>query len=197
MSMMGHDYLNEIIIDKRVTSPDEILNLLRAGIIKALKQRGEEGGSKDGMDVSLIRFNETEGTIDFAGANNPIYIIRSVSFSAPDGFNFQIKSGSFILYEFKGDKFPVGIHYGTLAPFTSKTIRVLPGDRIYMFSDGFADQFGGPHGKKLKNIQFKNFLLETAQLDISSQSDFLIKQFDRWKGSLEQVDDVLVLGIEI
>jgi serine phosphatase RsbU (regulator of sigma subunit) len=197
MSMMGHDYLNEIIIDKRVTSPDEILNLLRAGIIKALKQRGEEGGSKDGMDVSLIRFNETEGTIDFAGANNPIYIIRSVSFSAPDGFNFQIKSGSFILYEFKGDKFPVGIHYGTLAPFTSKTIRVLPGDRIYMFSDGFADQFGGPHGKKLKNIQFKNFLLETAQLNISSQSDFLIKQFDRWKGSLEQVDDVLVLGIEI
>jgi hypothetical protein len=66
-----------------------------------------------------------------------------------------------------------------------------------MFSDGFADQFGGPHGKKLKNIQFKNFLLETAQLNISSQSDFLIKQFDRWKGSLEQVDDVLVLGIEI
>jgi serine phosphatase RsbU (regulator of sigma subunit) len=198
MSMMGNDYLNEIIIDKKITRPDEVLNLLRAGIIKALKQKGEEGESKDGMDMALVRWHVQENILDFGGANNPLYLVREKSRPSPSGHSAVLDGKDYCLYEFKGDKFPVGIHLGTtLMPFKYHSIPVFPGDRFYLFSDGYADQFGGPLGKKLKYNQLKRYLLETVTVSMNSQQTFLENHFDQWKGNFEQVDDVLIIGVEV
>jgi serine phosphatase RsbU (regulator of sigma subunit)/ligand-binding sensor domain-containing protein len=199
MSMMGNDYLSDIIVDSKVNDPAEILNRLRSGIIKALKQRGESGESKDGMDMSLVNINKDNLVLEYAGANNPIYIVRNKN--NPEIANSIVYSEDKVnqcLYEIKGNKFPVGIHMGTtLQPFTKHQIQLLKGDVIYLFSDGFADQFGGPSGKKLKYNQFKKFILESMFLTMEEQKIYLEQKLLEWQGELEQVDDVLVIGVRI
>jgi serine phosphatase RsbU (regulator of sigma subunit) len=199
MSMMGNDLLNEIIVDKRITQPDDILNMLRAGIIKALKQTGEEGGSKDGMDLALVRFNSKTLKLEFSGANNPIYIIRDAVEGAEGVPYHSIKTHeSKSLYEIKSNRFPVGIHHGTtLQPFMYHTINLHKGDRVYLFSDGYADQFGGADGKKLKYVNFKQLLLESSQMKMEEQKAYLDDNFISWKRDYYQVDDILVVGFEV
>jgi serine phosphatase RsbU (regulator of sigma subunit) len=199
MSMMGNDYLSDIIVDSKISDPAEILNMLRSGIIKALKQRGESGESKDGMDMALININKLTKEMEFAGANNPIYIVRSLDKPAPDGASpFKIDNSNYCLYEIKGNKFPVGIHMGTtLQPFTKQSVTLYIGDAVYLFSDGFADQFGGPNGKKLKYTQFKKLILESLFLSMEEQKIYLEQKLNDWQGQLEQVDDILVIGIRI
>jgi serine phosphatase RsbU (regulator of sigma subunit) len=103
-----------------------------------------------------------------------------------------------ILFEIKGNKFPVGIHMGTtLQPFTKHEIQLVKGDVIYMFSDGYADQFGGPSAKKLKYNQFKKFIIESMFLTMEEQKIYLEQKLNEWQGDLEQVDDVLVMGVRI
>ena len=199
MSMMGNDYLSDIIVDSKISDPAEILNMLRSGIIKALKQRGESGESKDGMDMALININKVTKEMEFAGANNPIYIVRSLDKPAPDGASpFKVDNSNYCLYEIKGNKFPVGIHMGTtLQPFTKQSVTLHIGDAVYLFSDGFADQFGGPNGKKLKYTQFKKLILESLFLSMEEQKIYLEQKLNDWQGQLEQVDDILVIGIRI
>lgn len=199
MSMMGNDYLSDIIVDSKVNDPAEILNRLRSGIIKALKQRGESGESKDGMDMSLVNINKETLVLEYAGANNPLYIVRSKNLApVANGASFSDDNGKQCLYEVKGNKFPVGIHMGTtLQPFTKHEIQLFSGDVVYLFSDGFADQFGGPSGKKLKYNQFKKFILESMFLTMEEQKIYLEQKLQEWQGDLEQVDDVLVIGIRI
>jgi serine phosphatase RsbU (regulator of sigma subunit) len=199
MSMMGNDYLSDIIVDSKINDPAEILNMLRSGIIKALKQRGESGESKDGMDMSLVNINKLTKELEFSGANNPIYIVRSKDKPAPEkATTFNIDNSNYYLYEIKGNKFPVGIHMGTtLQPFTKQSVTLHTGDAIYLFSDGFADQFGGPHGKKLKYTQFKKLILESLFLSMEEQKIYLEQKLNEWQGQLEQVDDILVIGIRI
>jgi serine phosphatase RsbU (regulator of sigma subunit) len=199
MSMMGNDYLSDIIVDSKISDPAEILNMLRSGIIKALKQRGESGESKDGMDMALININKLTKEMEFAGANNPIYIVRSLDKPAPDGASpFKIDNSNYCLYEIKGNKFPVGIHMGTtLQPFTKQSVTLYIGDAVYLFSDGFADQFGGPNGKKLKYTHFKKLILESLFLSMEEQKIYLEQKLNDWQGQLEQVDDILVIGIRI
>lgn len=199
MSMMGNDYLNDIIVDSKINEPDEILNLMRSGIIKALKQRGESGESKDGMDMALVNFNKTNLTLDYAGANNPIYIVRDKNQSIiENALLFSTENDKKVLYEIKGNKFPVGIHMGTtLQPFYKHHIQLVKGDVFYIFSDGYADQFGGPSAKKLKYNQFKKFILESMFLTMEEQRIYLEQKLNEWQGDLEQVDDVLVIGVRI
>lgn len=199
MSMMGNDYLNDIIVDSKINEPHEILNRMRAGIIKALKQRGESGESKDGMDMSLVNVDKSTLMLEYAGANNPIYIVRDKN--QPEIANSILFSGEHDkknLYEIKGNKFPVGIHMGTtLQPFSKHNIQLVKGDVFYMFSDGYADQFGGPSAKKLKYNQFKKFILESMFLTMEEQKIYLEQKLNDWQGELEQVDDVLVIGVRI
>lgn len=188
MSMLGVSFLNEIVNDKGITQANLILNELRNSIVKALQQTGKEGEQKDGMDISLIAINKNSENIyaQWSGANNPLYLLR----------NGEIT-------EYKGNKMPVAIHI-RMDSFTNNEIQLQTGDLIYIFTDGFADQFGGPQGKKFKYKPLKELLIENSQHSLSTQKDILDKTFIDWKShesqdgdNFEQVDDVLVIGLKI
>ncbi|TND09507.1 MAG: hypothetical protein FD123_1098 [Bacteroidetes bacterium] len=179
MSMLGAALLNEIINDKNLAEPAAILDLMREKVIVALRQSGTAGESKDGMDMVLWRFDKNEKQLVYAAANNSFYIIR-------DGK----------LLEQLPDKQPVGYH-AEQRPFKQHTVKLEAGDSLYGFTDGYADQFGGPQGKKLKYKRFQETLLKNWALTMDEQDKLLSRAFDTWQGNLEQVDDVLVIGIKI
>jgi serine phosphatase RsbU (regulator of sigma subunit) len=178
MSMLGTSFLNEIINEKGILEPCDILDLLKIKIIKSLKQKGEVGGSKDGMDMVLCRLNPETKELVFAAANNPLWLLR----------NGEIK-------EYKPDKQPVGIGSEGFEHFSQHTIQLQKEDAVYIFSDGFADQFGGPKGKKFKYRQLEEVLIASAGKTLNEQKASLDKHFEEWRGMLEQVDDVCVIGV--
>jgi serine phosphatase RsbU (regulator of sigma subunit) len=180
MSMIGNTLLNQIVIERKILRPDLILNELRKEIIKSLKQ-GEDSKSRDGMDLSLICLNSDTNVLQVACANNPVWIIKD------DG----------ALLEIKPDKQPIG--YVSVAPqdFSLNTVQLQKGDYIYQFSDGYADQFGGEKGKKFKYNQLKELLLKMNDAEMAHQHTILQTCFEKWKGNLVQIDDVLVTGIRI
>jgi serine phosphatase RsbU (regulator of sigma subunit) len=180
MSMLGTALLNEIVNEKKVHEPADILDLLRIKIIEALKQKGESGENQDGMDICMLKMDKRFTKVTYAGANNSIYIFRDK-----------------VLTEYKADKQPIGITGGPVRQFTQHDISVLPGDIIYAFTDGFADQFGGPKGKKFKYKQLEEQLLAISSNEMSAQRQQLFSSFQNWKGNLEQVDDVTVIGIRV
>jgi serine phosphatase RsbU (regulator of sigma subunit) len=184
MSMIGYSLLNQIVNEQGITSPDAILFRLREEVIKALKQTGADGESRDGMDISLLTLesnsNANTFVLEFAGANNPLVHVRNGKFT-----------------EYKGDKQPIGIYEGTPQPFTNHSLSLEIGDSVYLYTDGFADQFGGYQNKKYKYAQLKELLATIAVLPMAQQRDKLKVNFDAWKADYEQVDDVLVIGIKI
>jgi serine phosphatase RsbU (regulator of sigma subunit) len=180
MSMIGNAFLNEIINEKGITQPSEILNQLRLNVVSSLKQSEAEGENKDGMDISLCSFSADFSSVEFAGAFNPMWLIR----------NGEVKI-------FPGDKEPVGFQSETSTPFTNHTIELQKGDTIYIFSDGYADQFGGPKGKKFKYSFFQQTLLSIQNKTMAEQDKILLKTFTDWRGNLEQIDDVIVIGIRV
>lgn len=179
MSMIGSSLLNQIISEKNITTPSLILDELNEGIIKSLKQRDSE--SHDGMDIALCSFDLKAGIVEFSGANRPMWIIRN---------------NSIITYQ--ANKFPIGglqiLHDDK---FTNHEIKLEANDTIYIFSDGYADQFGGEFGKKFMTKHFKKVLLSIQHLTMPDQEKYLNNLFQEWKGNNEQVDDVLVIGIRI
>lgn len=184
MSVMSAAFLSEIINEKGITSPAEILGLLRQKVITSLKQAHEKNVDssevKDGMDISLASFSSGNTKFELACANNPVWRIR----------NRELKV-------FNPDKFPVGIHHNELQPFTPQSDELQPGDMIYLFSDGYADQFGGKDGKKFKYKQLRDELLASSNFTCDQQGKIMEKKFDEWRGANEQVDDVLLIGIRI
>jgi phosphoserine phosphatase RsbU/P len=179
MTMLGISFLDEIINEKNVTEPADILNILRDRIIYTLKQNGTAGENKDGMDLVLCCLHVQSKILKYAAANNSLYLSRNNDF-----------------IEYKADKQPCGFHHD-LKPFTQHTLALNEGDCIYTFTDGFADQFGGPRGKKFKYKKLENLTLGLQQKSLSSQRAALEKAFSEWKGSLEQIDDVCVVGVKI
>ncbi|MFZ5939661.1 MAG: two-component regulator propeller domain-containing protein [Bacteroidota bacterium] len=177
MSMLGLAYLNEIISKAGAIAPDAVLNHLRQDIIRALNQQGKEGEAKDGMDIALVRFDREGKTLGFAGGNNPLYMIRKG-----------------VLTEIKGDKMPVAIHE-KMPPFTLNELSLEKDDIIYLFSDGYADQFGGPKGKKFMYRRFKDLLEGSNHMDMISQGKMLNQTIESWKGNVEQIDDIVIIGI--
>ena len=184
MSMLGMTFLNEIVNHMGITTPAAILSELRDRVKDTLKQTGSEGESKDGMDMALISVDPKTLKLEFCGANNPLWIYR-------------IENGNTDLIELEPDKRPVGYFRGLGIPFTNKEFQLKKGDRIYLFTDGFADQFGGPKGKKFKYKQLQGLLAVIADESMSEQYNILSKTFDTWKGNLEQVDDVCVIGLKV
>jgi serine phosphatase RsbU (regulator of sigma subunit) len=178
-SMIGNALLNEIVNDRTILEPGKILDALREGIIKALKQSGKEGESKDGMDISLCSINAKTKQLQFAGAYNPLFIVRKGT-----------------LIEIKADKYPIGIS-DRKSLFTNHTLDLQKGDTLYIFSDGFADQFGGPDGKKFMRKRFKEHLLQIQAKNMDEQWKMLNLAITEWQGPIEQVDDILIIGIRI
>jgi serine phosphatase RsbU (regulator of sigma subunit)/Tfp pilus assembly protein PilF len=179
MSMLGIAFLNEINGTEELHSPARILDLLREKITKELGQSGESGESKDGMDISLMRLNLKTNAMEWAGANNPLWIIQ-------DGDRKEIKA----------DKQPIGFSHQP-KPFTNHPLQLNKGDMIYLFSDGYADQFGGEKGKKFKYKNLFDLLSAMKDKSMSDQKQKLSETFESWKGKLEQVDDVLIIGLRL
>ena len=189
MSMLGISFLNEIVRKKENTEVGIILNDLRKEIINALQQRASNSLQevstydlstvKDGMDIALISLNTETMMLHFAGANNPVYIIRNKE-----------------LVELKGDKMPIAIHI-QMDSFNSHEYKIEKGDNIYLMSDGFEDQFGGLDNKKFKSKPLKNLLCSISELPMENQFIELEKTLHNWMGKAEQVDDITVLGIKI
>jgi ligand-binding sensor domain-containing protein/serine phosphatase RsbU (regulator of sigma subunit)/ABC-type amino acid transport substrate-binding protein len=178
MSMLGMALMNEIVHKHPDIDPDSLLNDLRSQIIETLHQKGDPGSSKDGMDMVLCKIDRRNNKLLFAGANNPLYLVR-------DGE----------LTEYKTDKMPVSFHL-VMNPFTGHQISLSPGDRIYLFSDGYADQFGGPNGKKFKYLTLKKLLVSMTKKEMHEQGLQLDREFEQWKGDIDQVDDVVFIGLK-
>ena len=184
MSMIGNSLLNEIVNDRSVTNAAEVLDQLRSGVIHAFGKAGSTGEQKDGMDMALCAFmrDKDNGIVNlqFAGAYNPLYLIREGR-----------------LQQIKADKQPVGYHFGEEKHFTNNEIQLKKGDTIYIFSDGYQDQFGGPKGKKFMSKQFRQLFLDIQEMNMEEQKEHLDKTIEDWKGDEEQVDDILVIGVRV
>jgi serine phosphatase RsbU (regulator of sigma subunit) len=187
MSIVGHNLLKQAVNEHHKTKPSDILNELNIGVNETLRQTLEESTVKDGMDISLCSLKKNTSNsyiLQFAGANNPLWIIR--------------KKDKYELEEIKGDKFPIGAFVGEeLNKFSNHEVELFTGDTLYIFTDGFADQFGGPKGKKFMYKSFKQILLSNQHLSMKEQREEFNKILNNWKGELEQIDDVLVIGIKI
>jgi serine phosphatase RsbU (regulator of sigma subunit) len=178
MSIMGISFLNEILSIRGPIRSSRILNLLRERVMKALHQRGYELENKDAMDMALCVFHPRSGELQFSGANNPLYHIRNK-----------------VLTEIKSDKMPVGIDAIEESSFTNHTLQLKPGDIVYLFSDGYPDQFGGTENKKFKYGPFRELLIRISDMEMEEQQKELDKVMAKWKGNEFQVDDILVLGL--
>ncbi len=180
MSMVGIGQLNNIVLQNNITKPAEILNQLQINIHSALKQNNKDTSAKDGMDIAICTFDKENKKIEFAGANRPLIII-----------NKQKNTLSTI----DPDHFSIGGTDDIEKTFTNHVLDLSSGDCFYIFTDGFADQFGGAKGKKFRIKNLKELLLSISQKKMSEQEEILSKIFTEWKGNLEQVDDILVIGI--
>ena len=181
MSIIGNNYLRLCEREPTVNRPSEALDFINIGISRTLRQEYSNSAIQDGMDMVFIAIDYNVMQLHFAGAKNPIYIIRNG-----------------ILQEYKGDKHPIGAFIGEeMKKFTNHTIPIEKGDCIYLFTDGYADQFGGPKGKKFMYNRFKDVLVSNSHLPMAEQRELLINIFDEWKGNAEQVDDVCVVGIRV
>ncbi len=180
MSTLGISTLNEIITNKNDLNAGIILNLLRDKIKFSLHQTGKEGEAADGMDISFCILHKNRKKLEYAGAYNPLIVVQ----------NGELK-------EYKGDRMPIGIYYGEKDSFTNKEIKVSKGDAIYIFSDGFCDQFGGPEGGKYRIATLKKLLSGINPRPMDEQREIIESEFQQWKGSSDQLDDVTILGIRI
>ena len=198
MSMLGIGFLNEIVIENGERDGATILNKLREKIIHALRQKNSEIQQKDGMDMALCIWNKNNHELSFTGANNSLYLIRKTELVDPSKFDKCLAhQNGFTLAEIRANKMPVGFQSDKMESFVSKTLKLEKGDMIITFTDGFADQFGGEKGRKLKYKPFKEILLANNQKPIKLQGEILDQEFNNWKGALEQIDDVCIIGVRV
>jgi ligand-binding sensor domain-containing protein/serine phosphatase RsbU (regulator of sigma subunit) len=180
MSIIGHNSLNKVVREYGITRPSAIIDQLNIEVMKALMQRHEKAIT-DGMDLALIAFNKKNFTLEFAGAFNPLYLVRK---------------GEVIVY--RGDRNPIGMTTtDEKKSFTNQSVDIQPGDMLYMCSDGYADQFGSSEIKKYKSANVKKLLSEIWDLPINAQKERLENEILIWKGDLDQVDDILFIGTKI
>lgn len=178
LSILGISFLNQIVDRNEKISAANVLNHLREHVMKALQQTGVEHEQKDGIDMALCIINHQEHQLQFAGAFSPLYVIKN----------------SNRLIEVPGDKMPIGIAAEVEIAFKNHIIDMEPNDTVYMFSDGFVDQFGGPEGKKYKYRPFRNLLLNICSLSMEEQKVTLLSALNEWRGTLPQLDDITIFG---
>lgn len=180
MSLVGHNILKDIISNTNVIKPSDILDKLREGVINTLHVSNSGNQSKDGMDITLCCINFDTLELQYAAAYNPLCIVRD---------------GELIIHD--ANKFPIGAFIGEKENFDNITIQLQKNDQLYIYSDGYADQFGGPNGKKFMVGNFRKLLVQLANKPITEQMGFLKTTLDNWQGDLEQVDDVLIIGLKV
>ena len=179
MSMVGTALLKQIILQNKFIDPAKILNELNEGIVEALRQK--QTSSHGGMDIAMCVIDKLEMTMQFAGANRPVHLVRNATTEL-----------------IKPDKLPIGgFNADENRTFKSQNVALEKGDRLYLYSDGYADQFGGMEGKKIMTKKFRELIQEIYQTPMKSQHDTLLNYFNTWKGKYEQVDDVLVIGFVV
>jgi serine phosphatase RsbU (regulator of sigma subunit) len=183
VSVVCHNALNRAVNEFKLTDPGKILDKTRQLVVETFEndsaQNKTVGTIRDGMDISLCVLNESTNELIFSGANNSLFLIREKE-----------------LIETLADKQPIG-KYADEKPFTSNKINLQKGDILYLYTDGYADQFGGSNGKKFKYKQLKELLIKNANLPLAQQASILDQAFESWKGNLEQVDDVCMMGVLI
>jgi len=180
MSMIGISLLNELVIENKLSDPAQILNNLREQIVKSLHQKGVQGEARDGMDMALCKLNIKTLVLEYAGAFNPL---------------IRVKNNRLLITD--ADHQPVALQNKIDQTFTKHEIQLEKGEIIYLFSDGFIDQFGGPKNKKYMRGRFKKLLLSIHNKKLSEQRSILEKEFNQWKQGYEQIDDVCVMGLKV
>lgn len=175
MSLLITSFLNEAISEKTILEPDKILEFIRTRIL----ENTSKSGSQDGMDGVIVKFNKLKGSITYASGNSYHTLIQNN-----------------VLHKLPKDKMPVGLSLN-MEPYTLHSIQANKGDMLYFYTDGYADSFGGEKGKKFTNKQLNQTLLDIASLDLNSQKEILEEKFNTWKGDLEQIDDVCIIGIRL
>jgi tetratricopeptide (TPR) repeat protein len=180
MSMLGISMLNEIMAMDNLENAGQMLDVLRNKVKHNLHQTSVADSNSDGMDLSMILLDRESFKLHFAGANNPLLIVRN---------------GEVVNYE--GDRMPIGVHMYDEESFSNHEIQIEKADKLYMFSDGFMDQFGGKKGRKLMSKNFKQLILDTSKFDLKRQKTELESFFEKWRGENKQIDDVVVIGLEI
>jgi serine phosphatase RsbU (regulator of sigma subunit) len=179
MSMLGVTLLNETVIRENTIEPHLILNRLREKIIEALGQKGIISEVKDGMDGSIISYDLKNRTLAYSGAFNPMYLIRDNK-----------------IIEFKGDRMTLS-YQDNIFDFSRQEITTKPNDLVYLFTDGYIDQFGGQEEKKFRRAQFREVLLKNHKYSLAVQKQMLLDTYNNWKGNGEQVDDITVVGLRL
>ena len=180
MSILGVSFLNEIVTKNMNMRANEILNHLRSELIRSMHQTGRCDETRDGMEMALCIIDFEEQNLQFSGAFRPLYLIR----------NNELK-------EFRGDPMPIGIYEQEEQSFSNTEIEFLKDDIIYLFSDGYIDQLGGTERKTFRSKNFKKLVIDIHKLPMPEQKKTLEKRFKEWKGDVEQIDDILILGIKM
>jgi serine phosphatase RsbU (regulator of sigma subunit) len=180
MSVLGISFLNELVSHPCSFKANRLLNQMREKVMKALGQTGEDDISKDGMDIAMCIIDEETNILQYSGANNSLYIVRN---------------GEMIIL--RPDQMQVGVHAIEERSFTNHEILIEDGDIVYLFSDGFPDQFGGPRNKKFLYTNFRSLILSIFHLPMDEQKEILKKTITEWMGDQEQIDDILVMGIKL
>jgi serine phosphatase RsbU (regulator of sigma subunit)/lipopolysaccharide biosynthesis regulator YciM len=180
MSILGITYLNELINETKSCNPNEILDQLRENVIKALHQSDGKSNVKDGMEVALCRFNLERRILQFSGAFRPMFLLRDNN-----------------IQHIAGDNIPIAVYDDVDVPFTNHEIQLMKNDIVYIFTDGYVDQIGGPERKTFKTKRLKELLLEISGLAMCEQRSLLDGKIKEWQGELDQIDDILVVGIKI
>ncbi|MBL4654505.1 MAG: SpoIIE family protein phosphatase [Bacteroidia bacterium] len=186
MSMVGNEILSQIIKDKHILKPSDILTELHKGIRSALRQSEGEHETNDGMDIALCKLNVSTRELEYAGAFNPLYICRKVN-----GGNYEMEV-------IKADKMSIGgVVMGGERIFTNHKTQLNNGDTFYVFSDGYLDQFGGPRNKRFMSKKFRNTLVELQEFNMATQEEKLDSILKDWQGDARQIDDILVIGVRV
>jgi len=180
LTVLGSSLLNEISTSPDMILPSSIIDELRKRLIDELSQNDSFDSTTDGMDISMARLNTKTKKLDWTGANNPLYLYRKNE-----------------LIEVQSDKQPVGFFKFDMTPFSNHSIQLQEDDVFFLFTDGYYDQFGGEKGKKYKSVQLKNKIREIGNLSMQQQKEELRIEFDKWKGDLEQIDDVCIIGVKV
>lgn len=179
LSIVGYFLLNDIVRSRTITDPGKVLDLLDEGVSATLRP-DEEAGTKDGMDISLCKIDLQERIVEYAGAHRPLYVSRNGT-----------------LEEIKGNKFPIGGGiFKNQTNFSTNRITLSAGDSIYFCSDGYGDQFGGPHGRKFGTKQLRETIAEVYAMPMKEAAKVFDARWQSWKGSQKQTDDVLLIGVK-
>lgn len=188
VSMVGYQGLNKAVLEEKCTSPSEILQQLSNYVEEAFEKSG--GSVKDGMDICLIRIDPKTNAVTYAGAHNALWVLTK---SEIESANLREEHGDWKMYELKADRRSIGGYFDA-GPFTDRQAQLESGDQLFLFSDGFADQFGGQNGKKLGSKRMRNLFLQKAT---ENQFSTIDSEFESWKGAEEQVDDVSVIHVRL